>query len=238
MPSRMSPTTRRCVSTRSEIEPGNSRKYGVTPYGTHRKHRHAERLGGVGRHAFGQDAVDREPQVAVLLGAAERQHGAVVVPQVFFHLHPVHVGNAHVDLQSVVDCRVFANSGFERSAELREPVQHDRDVVCAEARTAGESHAWVVERRLYEPFCAPCYDYRSRDALAWHRTHLLQQRERVNLRPVFGQPAAGHAVNRDAGHGDILPGCRNPEKITGVCLPNPVMRDATLSPSAIDAAIS
>ena len=34
MPSRMSRTTRRCVSTRSEIEPGNSRKYGVTPYGT------------------------------------------------------------------------------------------------------------------------------------------------------------------------------------------------------------
>ena len=68
----------------------------------HRKHRHAERLGGVGRHAFGEDAVDREPQMAVLLGAAERQHRAVVVPQVLFHLHPVHVGNAHVDPQSVV----------------------------------------------------------------------------------------------------------------------------------------
>src|SRR4051794_25876002 len=34
MPSRMSPTRRRCVSTLSEIDPGNSRKYGVTPYGT------------------------------------------------------------------------------------------------------------------------------------------------------------------------------------------------------------
>ena len=34
MLSRMSRTTRRCVSTRSEIEPGNSRKYGVTPYAT------------------------------------------------------------------------------------------------------------------------------------------------------------------------------------------------------------
>ena len=31
MPSRMSRTTRRCVSTRSEMDPGNSRKYGVTP---------------------------------------------------------------------------------------------------------------------------------------------------------------------------------------------------------------
>ena len=119
----------------------------------HRKHRHAERLGGVGRDAFREDAIDREPQVAVLFRAAERQHGAVVVPQVLFHLHPVHVGNAHVDLQSVVDsselyvdamagpsrrlffgdCSVFANSGLELSAELREPVQHDRDVVCAEA---------------------------------------------------------------------------------------------------------
>ena len=100
MPSRMSPTTRRCVSTRSEIEPGNSRKYGVTPYGTTGKHRHAERLGGLGRDPFGEDAVDREPQVAVLLGAAERQHGAVVVPQVLLDLHPVHVGDAHVDPRS------------------------------------------------------------------------------------------------------------------------------------------
>src|ERR1043165_5922202 len=32
MLSRMSRTTLKCVSTRSEIEPGNSRKYGVTPY--------------------------------------------------------------------------------------------------------------------------------------------------------------------------------------------------------------
>src|ERR1041384_4701799 len=31
MPSRMSRTSARCVSTRSVIEPGNSRKYGVTP---------------------------------------------------------------------------------------------------------------------------------------------------------------------------------------------------------------
>jgi hypothetical protein len=61
----------------------------------HRKHRHAERLGGVGRHTFGKDAIDREPQMAVLLRAAERQHRAVVVPQVLFHLHPVHVGYAH-----------------------------------------------------------------------------------------------------------------------------------------------
>ncbi len=96
MLSRMSRTTRRCVSTRSEIDPGNSRKYGVTPYGDDREHRHAERLGGLDGDAFGQDAVDGEAEVAVLLGAAERQHGAVVVLQVLLDLHPVHVGDAHV----------------------------------------------------------------------------------------------------------------------------------------------
>ena len=33
--------------------------------------------------------------MAVLFRAGERQHGAVVVPKVLLHLHPVHVGNAH-----------------------------------------------------------------------------------------------------------------------------------------------
>jgi hypothetical protein len=61
----------------------------------HRKHRDAERFRGVGRHALGQDAVHRESQVAVLLGTAEGQDGAVIVLQVGVHLHPVHVGNAH-----------------------------------------------------------------------------------------------------------------------------------------------
>ena len=56
-----------------------------------REHRHAERLGGFGRDPLGKNAVDREPQVAVLLRAAERQHRAVVAPQVLLHLHPVHV---------------------------------------------------------------------------------------------------------------------------------------------------
>ena len=96
MLSRMSRTTCRCVSTRSEIEPGNSRKYGVTPYATTGKHRNAERLGGFGGDALGKDAVDGEPEVAVLFGAAEREHGAVVVLQVLLDLHPVHVGDAHV----------------------------------------------------------------------------------------------------------------------------------------------
>jgi hypothetical protein len=43
--------------------------------------------------------------MTVLLRAAERQHRAVVVAEILFHLHPVHVGNAHVDLQFVVTPR-------------------------------------------------------------------------------------------------------------------------------------
>src|SRR6476620_5727976 len=62
----------------------------------HRKHRHAERLGCVHRNAFGQYTVDGQPQMTVLFRAAERQHGPVVASQVLVHLHPVHVGNAHV----------------------------------------------------------------------------------------------------------------------------------------------
>ena len=82
--------------------------------GQHREHRHAERFGGFGRDALGQDAVDREAQIGMLLGAAERQHRAVVVPQVFLHLHPVHVRDAHVGLQC--DCPVRRQG--EREATL------------------------------------------------------------------------------------------------------------------------
>ncbi len=63
-----------------------------------REHRHAQRLGGVGSHTFGQDAVDGQSQMRVLLGAAERQHRAIVVAQVLLDLHPVHVRDAHVGL--------------------------------------------------------------------------------------------------------------------------------------------
>ena len=88
--------------------------------GDDRKHRNAERLGGVGRDALGQDAIDGEPQMAVLLGAAERQHRAVVALQVLLHLHPVHVGDAHVDLQSVVtlEATYLTTGGFDKCSRL------------------------------------------------------------------------------------------------------------------------
>ena len=79
MLSRMSRTT---LQMRLDSQRDRARKFAeVRRHAVrhHRKHRHAERLGGLGRDAFREDAVDREPQVAVLLGAAERQHGAVVV---------------------------------------------------------------------------------------------------------------------------------------------------------------
>ena len=39
--------------------------------------------------------------MAVLLGAAEREHGAVVALEVRLDLHPVHVADAHGRLYSV-----------------------------------------------------------------------------------------------------------------------------------------
>ena len=42
------------------------------PVGEDRKDGDAERLGGICSDALGQDAVDRQAQIAVLLGAAER----------------------------------------------------------------------------------------------------------------------------------------------------------------------
>ena len=64
--------------------------------GEHGKDRNAERLGRVRGDPLGEDAVHGQPEVAVLLGAAEGQHGAVVALEVRLDLHPVHVADAHV----------------------------------------------------------------------------------------------------------------------------------------------
>jgi hypothetical protein len=61
----------------------------------HREDGHAERLGGLGRHALGEDEVDAERQLGVLLGRADGKDAAVVGLQVSLDLHPVHVGDAH-----------------------------------------------------------------------------------------------------------------------------------------------
>jgi hypothetical protein len=64
--------------------------------GQNGEHRDAERFGRFRGDLLGQDAVDGQPEVAVLLGAAERQHGAVITSQVGLDLHPIHVADAHV----------------------------------------------------------------------------------------------------------------------------------------------
>src|SRR5262249_55028224 len=53
---------------------------------------------GLGRfdgHALGQDAVDGEPEIAVLFGAADGKDGAIIALEVLLDLHPVHVADAH-----------------------------------------------------------------------------------------------------------------------------------------------
>jgi len=60
-----------------------------------RKDRHAQRLGGLDGHALGQNAIDTQAEVGVLLGAAQRQYRAVVARQVVLDLQPVHVGYPH-----------------------------------------------------------------------------------------------------------------------------------------------
>ena len=56
---------------------------------------HAERLRRLDRHPLGEDLVDRERQVGVLLDRAERKHDPVVLPRVLLELHPVAVLDPH-----------------------------------------------------------------------------------------------------------------------------------------------
>ena len=105
-----------------------------------RKYRNAERLGGLGGDALGEDAVHREPQMAVLLGAAERKHGAVVVLQVLLDLHPVHVANAHVDIRS---------GGRRDEAGCTRPLRAARTTATHRVRSAfGEESATRWRRTL------------------------------------------------------------------------------------------
>ena len=63
--------------------------------GHRREDRNAERLRGIERHLVAQDAVDREAEAGVLLGAAERQDRAIVALQIRFDLAPVHRADVH-----------------------------------------------------------------------------------------------------------------------------------------------
>jgi len=61
----------------------------------HRKHRHTERLGGVNSDVLGEDRVNSEAEVSVLLGAADWHDGTVVVFQVLLDHHPIGVAYPH-----------------------------------------------------------------------------------------------------------------------------------------------
>ena len=119
MLSRMSRTTARCVSTRSEIDARELAEVRRDAVRHDREHRDAERLGGLGGDALGENAVDGEPEMAVLLGAAERKHGAVVVLQVLLDLHPVHVADAQLTGSRI------GGQGFETSDEML-----TQDMIC------------------------------------------------------------------------------------------------------------
>src|SRR6185312_15617579 len=72
-------------------------KIGRDPVRHDGEYGNAERLGGFRGDALGEDAIDGEPQMAVLFGAAERENGPVIVLQVLLGLHPVHVADAHLE---------------------------------------------------------------------------------------------------------------------------------------------
>jgi len=74
---------------------GKFAEVGSDAVGDDGEDRDAERLRGLRRHPLWKNAIDSQSQMAVLFGAAQRQHGAVVVRQVLLHLHPVHVGDEH-----------------------------------------------------------------------------------------------------------------------------------------------
>ena len=65
-----------------------------------RQHRHAERLGRFDGDPLGEDDVDGEREVRVLLDGSQRQHDPVVVSQVLLELHPVAVPHPHADTSS------------------------------------------------------------------------------------------------------------------------------------------
>ena len=55
----------------------------------------AERLRRLDRDPLGEDLVDGERQVGVLLDGPERQHDPIVLPQILLELHPVAVLDPH-----------------------------------------------------------------------------------------------------------------------------------------------
>ncbi len=70
--------------------------------------RDAEGFGRLGGDPLGENAVDRQAEVAVLLGAARAATRAVIALEVRFDLHPVHVADTHVAVPFRLVCRAGA----------------------------------------------------------------------------------------------------------------------------------
>jgi hypothetical protein len=91
---------------RRELQAHGARKIDEVrrhPVRHHREDRNGERLRGFDRDPLGEDHVDAEAEIAVLLDAADRQDAAIIVTDPVFDLHPVHAGNAHLVISFV--CR-------------------------------------------------------------------------------------------------------------------------------------
>ena len=91
----ISRATASSVSTLQRDRARESQEIGREPEGHHRKDRYAKRLRRLDCDALGQDGVDAERELRMLLRRADRQDAAVVGGEIGLDLHPVHVGDTH-----------------------------------------------------------------------------------------------------------------------------------------------
>ena len=91
------------------------------PVRQRRQHRDAERLRRLDGDPLGEDLVDREREVGVLLDGAERQHDPVVGAQVLLELHPVAVLDSHPAILSYAAATESSSSSSPAAAASCSP---------------------------------------------------------------------------------------------------------------------
>src|SRR6185437_9814633 len=91
------------------------RRDAIAEYG---KHGHAERLRGFTSNALGQDRVDSQTQISVLLGAPHRHDGAAILLQLLFYLHPIHVRDFHLRCPGTLSHAECLRQGCSRLSKL------------------------------------------------------------------------------------------------------------------------
>src|SRR5512146_1005286 len=84
-------------------------------------HEHAERIGRFDRDPLGQDPVNAERQVPVLLDRAERDHEPVLVAEVLLDLHPVAVLDPHGATPSYASATDRSTASFPPAAASWSP---------------------------------------------------------------------------------------------------------------------